>query len=863
MKKIVEFHEAAALAEISLSIEIYKARKQLSNSNEEDAPRVLEHQKRMVQLQREKEEERKAIVKSERARRQSELGRRRSTPEDANERSIASDAFETWETWDLSSFQEEINLPSRFSLDTLLSDDPAKQQTNVESLLSEMFADNYQPPEAASLFNSYSSASSKLDAFRDSASIYDNKPEPLRQQSHPPVSWNKLQSSQSSKPPRKTRLSPFGESSDEEDGAPAAVRNTGWAGTDELDSKPTVPIWNHKQNAPTPSAWSSKNISTTPVNSGLSNKDAAAAPLVIQPRPGSNILSNSNSFFDPDENEPEPTATPVMNSKAAKGKKSSLISASDKPSVSPPIVETTTGKASATETPAISPTPAPAPVGKKQNKKQRQANKKGGAAAIPTTVAETAIPEQEPEPEPVPPQQVSPKPETPAVAPDPVQNSEHASWLPKTVPAMARARMESGSTPPGSFSWDEISSTPRPAPKIPAHIHEVVKSEGTPRPNIKKQNLMAEVFSATSSRTTLEQMPPPTSIAKGGPVWASAVPLSSTPGPSLWGKTKADFEKDKVAQQPIGGSNFWVPGGFEGVDNYNDDDGGGGGAEGGSEDRGVGLWESMTTHSKQQLGKATPISVKQQPSSSVAAQRQRRVSEAASSSPSPRELGTKDLSDIGQGTPATVNSNSKKARGKKNGKGKAQRVTIEDVSDEEKDNIDILPQDSNFIMESKVILEPKPSVPHVVYNPIIDFADNDVMKDNSNSNNGYLSSSFMRPTTSSSSSSSPDDNILEPSSHFSSAFFRPSQGGNASMSSGSGAGSTMMGGGGKHARWTPAAAVSHEIEESSGLPSFTASSSSFGSSRLQAKPSSNQQQTPIWGQQSTKLSAKDKGKRKV
>ena len=44
------------------------------------------------------------------------------------------------------------------------------------------------------------------------------------------------------------------------------------------------------------------------------------------------------------------------------------------------------------------------------------------------------------------------------------------------------------------------------------------------------------------------------------------------------------------------------------------------------------------------------------------------------------------------------------------------------VSDDEKENIDILPQDSTFRIEPTVILEPKPSVPSYIYNPIINFA---------------------------------------------------------------------------------------------------------------------------------------------
>ena len=558
-----------------------------------------------------------------------------------------------------------------------------------------------------------------------------------------------------------------------------------------------------------------------------------------------------------DDIEPEPTATPFMNSKAAKGRKASVSTSDKSPVLPPPAVETATAssKAPEVETPAAPPpiptTPAlaPAPAGKKQSKKQRQANnKKGGAAAAataPATVAATtpAIPEQEPETEPVLPQQQqeSPKLETPVTAtPNPVpppQISEHTSWLPKTIPAMARARMDS-EPPTPSFSWDEISSTRRPASKIPAHVQEtLMKSEGTPRPTsmlLKKKNLMAEKnFSATSSKTTLEQMPQPplsASIVNKKPVWGSSSASSScaSPGPSLWGKTKADFENAKVVQQPAGGDTCWVPGGFDGVDNYKDEGDGGGGGGGGGGNGGASLWESMTSHSKQN-GKAASIPVKQQ-QLPVATQRLRRISEAASSSsPAPRAFGTKGLSDIGQPTPPTVNANSKKAPGKKNGKGK-QRAMIEDVSDEEKDNIDILPQDCNFIMEQKVILEPKPSVPPFVYNPIIDYADiNDV------NDLGYLSSSF-RPTASTASSSSPDD-FFGSESRFSNTFKTQA--------------TTTSSMGGKHARWTPA--VPSDGEEL-GSPSFLGSVAPH----LQAKPSL--QQTPIWGQPNP--SAKDKGKGK-
>ena len=147
-----------------------------------------------------------------------------------------------FKTWDFASFQEEINPlhDSIFNLDTLLS----------ESLLSQMFADDYPggpDGSAHGFFNGSSTSSSNQDAFRGPSSSIHNQQEQLNQ-SH--LSWNKPRTNPSPKPPRKTHLSFFGESSDEEDGgAPAAA------------VKPNAPT-----PAPTTSAWPSTKDGTTPVS---------------------------------------------------------------------------------------------------------------------------------------------------------------------------------------------------------------------------------------------------------------------------------------------------------------------------------------------------------------------------------------------------------------------------------------------------------------------------------------------------------------------------------------------------------------------------------------------------------------------
>ena len=75
-QKIIEFHQAAAHADIDLAIAIYKGRMAQSGDKHEVLAKVTSHQKHMIQLQMEKEEERKNIVKAERSKRRSELRRR-------------------------------------------------------------------------------------------------------------------------------------------------------------------------------------------------------------------------------------------------------------------------------------------------------------------------------------------------------------------------------------------------------------------------------------------------------------------------------------------------------------------------------------------------------------------------------------------------------------------------------------------------------------------------------------------------------------------------------------------------------------------------------------------------------------------
>ncbi|KAJ7788402.1 hypothetical protein B0H14DRAFT_2948834 [Mycena olivaceomarginata] len=81
--KIREFHEEAARADIQLAQDIYNARTTSTTWRDEEERKIIEHEKRMIELRRSKEEERKAIVRAERhARRDAILLRQqlRNTP---------------------------------------------------------------------------------------------------------------------------------------------------------------------------------------------------------------------------------------------------------------------------------------------------------------------------------------------------------------------------------------------------------------------------------------------------------------------------------------------------------------------------------------------------------------------------------------------------------------------------------------------------------------------------------------------------------------------------------------------------------------------------------------------------------------
>ncbi|KAJ7163477.1 hypothetical protein C8R43DRAFT_283339 [Mycena crocata] len=74
--KIREFHEEAARADIQLAQDIYNARKTSKTWRDDEERKISEHEKRMVELRRSKEEERKEIVREERQKRREAIRQR-------------------------------------------------------------------------------------------------------------------------------------------------------------------------------------------------------------------------------------------------------------------------------------------------------------------------------------------------------------------------------------------------------------------------------------------------------------------------------------------------------------------------------------------------------------------------------------------------------------------------------------------------------------------------------------------------------------------------------------------------------------------------------------------------------------------
>ncbi|KAF8189310.1 hypothetical protein BJ912DRAFT_967100, partial [Pholiota molesta] len=384
--------------------------------------------------------------------------------------------------------------------------------------------------------------------------------------------------------------------------------------------------------------------------------------------------------------------------------------------------------------------------------------KKGGKTAA--EEAPEPEPEQEPEPEPAPPVTPAKSKLASSLAAAKFANddadedaygdananeddtemfsSAHASMSfskSRALPSVGgRRRLDSLSQSTASGGWDSESasaSTPRPPPKVPAHLQEVAAAMSAPPPFGLKPLMQAQAENRPG--TGMGTIRPRAGSSATG--WGAATNANANGtatgqnggGRSLWGLFGGGGSAGgdaAPAAAPKAQADMWVPGGFERAEDENGagaegvDDGGGGGGDGGGGESGG--WMAMSNNGRSQADKMQS----QQPVS--LAQRLRRGSEATAPSPAPR-AGGKGAAVAAAApaapTPAASAAASKKGRAKKGAKGK--KVTIEDVPDEEVDNRgEVLPVDSRLIFDdAQVILEPKPSVPPALFDSIISYTD--------------------------------------------------------------------------------------------------------------------------------------------
>ena len=894
MNKIVEFHQAAALAEILLAIEIYKERKAPSGEAQEISAKVAEHQKRMTELQAAKEEERKATVKAERAKRRSEL---RTRPGRSNTLIAPKPSVPTNPSW-LTDLEDSVpsQLEPKFDLSKILSEDPNEQQNGVDKLLQQMFPNAYSsdspsPPSPAQApmdqpqqfpahhsrhgsMSTWNMSSTSLHSTASASSSHANyspigkrRPSDARRDRDRPSPFGEEEfyGSQEASPVVPSQMNPFLHpdtssllaSQLQEDPELAAVfAQYSAIGGGSNQPSPPVPSWATKPTMQLPVApqlaWGQKESPSTPVASAWGRKKVTPSSN-SQATPTN--LSFTHHFTMPEQSRDFLSSSTVMSSSMLGSKPvHSSVEAEEEEEepiwgeppkkVTPPLPPSTSS--SNKPTPAQRPgvpaksepkvekaVPAP-PVSKKQAKKQKQANKKNAAPASVVNVEESEPAALGTEEEPA-----ESALQQSHFFESSSQSTEPMSFMSKMIPGMARVRKDS-STAPAFPAWDEPVSTPRPAPKIPAHLQESLapKSEGTPRPNLFKKLHMSD---SVTSKLANEQLNQSSTIK--APQWGSA---SNTANSSrVWNLFGSDSSAPKVpAQQPaslFGEQGMYIPGGFgeigDGDDGGGGEDNDGGGTVEAEAEVTPQFWKTSTPAWTTQTKQASsPLA--QQPVLS-AAQRLRRVSEAGGNVSASRTPVAKATPVLPQPQATASQANVKKGKNKKGGKGK--KAMVEEIPDEEGDNRGgIIPGDSGPILmeaDAQVILEPKPSKPPRMFNSIISYGDEE-------DDETTTSSSFAG--TPSTAASSPPDPFGGDEARLAAAI-KELQEGTSKMQKRFGDGA-WRGASAKPPAWGPTASEA----ESQDSPLF----STLGQ---RAATQSTAQQRPVWGQPN----GKDKGKGKM
>lgn len=256
-------------------------------------------------------------------------------------------------------------------------------------------------------------------------------------------------------------------------------------------------------------------------------------------------------------------------------------------------------------------------------------------------------------------------------------------------------------------------STPRPASKIPLHLQGVngVKADCDPTVYLGKA---AEALHGTSGTSTIKAQQLGTPLRGGTTRAAWSIFPGVDAGPS-----------NPQTAMPIRSTDRekWLPGSFD-ID---------GDVDGGCDSEGS---PPGTRFPARTLASDKPTAPISQCQSSLVGNQSMQEKGGASSTPNSKAIPIM--------TQAHSPTTTKKG---KNKKGKSKRVSVEEVPDDEPDNRGgCLPMDSRYILESKTILEPKPSMPPTSFESIISYDDDE----------GDSTSSSIAPTPSTAPSSPPD-----------------------------------------------------------------------------------------------------------
>ncbi|KAJ7509437.1 hypothetical protein B0H11DRAFT_1249638 [Mycena galericulata] len=601
--KIREFHDEAARADIQLAQDISDARKTSRTWRADEPRRIAEHEARMCELRRVKEEERKEVVRAERHKRREAIRLR-------GQLRVAAVAV-------------AVQTPTT-AMGWGAAESPRQRLTQeVESNLLKM-GGAPEPPVVPSAETRHERRQSLTTTM--SASY-----------SQPPP------------PPTRTAKPQPGRAS-QADWMAASV-------SDLLEAPPSISI------ASSTSSASSSQIHTT-------RPQVWIPPVeIVKAAPPKPVLKNT----------PLP---PVVDPVASLFTSISAVATKQQPSLWPASSSSETSSTSSTGEPA----PAVAAASKATNALPKKpvvsnanASKSSSKSQSPPAPAPSKVPSP-PVASKVTSPQVSSKVSSPPAGkgpspPVPVKGASQTiskGQTPSKAPIPPTAK---GATPPTISKGPAL--TKAPSPPASTIVTPKPSDPPAPPPTSKKARVQAQAMEiqtpgASSSRTTLEQMQRPfihksLGSASGVDLWMAPPPQMGSAAPSVWVSSSSAAKKADSAKAP----------------------------------------SSFSGSHSTQIDKAPSMPPQRLPLLAETI-RPRRMSDPVS--PSPRSFAFVDNAEV------TADDLPSAFRKPKASKQKSKRVTVEEVSDEEDaDSLEKLPVDS------KVIFEPKPSVPTTMFSHIIDF----------------------------------------------------------------------------------------------------------------------------------------------